>query len=83
MELITIVPNSLHTLNGLWGFSIKEDAGAAAVIRFRLNGSGGQLVATVGLSSNESAMIIFPRPVSGDIYVEEASGSIEGVLYST
>lgn len=83
MRMIDIVPNSLHSLNGCWGFSIREDAAANAAVTFRQEGASGQVIAVVGLSANESAMIIFPRPVQGNIYVEEESGSIEGVLYGT
>lgn len=68
------------------GFSIREAAGtpAAATVNFRSATVGGQILATVELAANESAMVFFPGPIvaSGGVYVEQAAGTISGVLYN-
>ena len=66
------------------GFSVYEDASAAAVIIFRKATVSGQILAVLTLAADESATIQFDVPLSaeGGVYVQESSGSITGVLYN-
>ena len=83
MQATDIVPNSLHAgVEDLWGFSIRETGGAAAVVNLRTATVGGQLVFSIALAANESVNAIFPRTVTfnGDCYVEVASGAVAGSL---
>ena len=85
MVPVTITPGSNHaTADRFIGFSIYEDSSGAALIHFRKASVSGQIIASVALSADQSAMIFFPKSVSaeGGVYVQEASGSIAGVLYT-
>ena len=66
------------------GFSVKEDASAAASIEFRKAVVGGQVLWYLELAADESASIMFPKSISaeGGVYVKEVAGSITGVLFS-
>jgi hypothetical protein len=80
----TITPNSNHSgVTLLKGFNITEDASAAAHVRFRKAAVGGQIIATVKLAADGTAMIIFDEAISseGGVYVQEVAGSVEGVLF--
>jgi len=80
----TITPDSNHAaVTLLKGFNITEDSSAAAHVRLRKLNVTGQILATVKLAADGSAMIIFDEPMSseGGVYVQEVSGSVEGVLY--
>jgi len=81
---IAITPDSNHTgVTDFFGFTIAEDAGATAHIRFRKLVVTGTILASIKLQAGESAMIMFPDEMeaSGGVYVQEVSGSIEGSLY--
>lgn len=82
----TITLNSNHDgVERLAGFSIRETAAAAAVIRLRAFSATGQILATLSFTANESAMIVLDKwdqiPAPGGTYVQAVSGTVEGVLY--
>lgn len=80
---MVITPNSLHAVERVSGFSIAEDAGAAAHVRFRKGSVSGSVVWNVKLASGQSATLDLggeSRSFEGGVYVEEVSGSIEGAL---
>jgi len=80
----TITPNANHSaVETLKGFSIAEDAGAAATLRLRKAAVGGQIVAYLNLTAGQSANLEYVTGVSyeGGVYVEEVTGSVSGVLY--
>lgn len=80
-----ITPGANHaTVVQFDGFSIQEDASAAAVIEFRKAVVGGQVIAYLNLAADETATIVFPKSISaeGGVYVKEVSGSVTGVLFS-
>ncbi len=85
MKASAITPNSNHTgATRFMGFTIAEDASAAAHVRFRDGSVSGTILATIHLAADQSAMITFPEVMtaSGGVYVQEVAGSIEGSLYS-
>ena len=84
---VTITPDAAHAgVERFCGFSIRDDAAGACVIQFRAGTVGGQVLAFVALASGESKLVkwsgddILEAP--GGVFVNEVSGSIEGVLYS-
>ncbi len=84
MSITAITPDSNHSgVDNLEGFSMQEDAGAAAVIELRKAAVGGTVVQYIKLAAAESITIQFPRSVSyeGGVYVKEVSGSITGCLW--
>jgi len=84
MAVTAITPGSNHAgVDNLEGFSIQEDAGAAAVIELRKAVVGGQVVIYLNLAANETATIQFGNALSfeGGCYVKEVSGSVTGVLW--
>ena len=84
VQASTITPGSNHSaVVRFAGFSIREDASAAAVIEFRKLSVTGQVLFIVALASGESVSIVLSESMSseGGVYVKEVSGSIEGVLF--
>ena len=80
-----ITPGANHATVLHWrGFSVKEDAAAAAVIEFRSLAVDGTVLWYLNLASGESASIMFPQHIvsQGGVYVKEVSGSITGSLLS-
>ena len=83
MKPTTITPDSNHAgVDVLWGFSIQEDSSAAAVIELRKAAVDGAVVWYLNLAADESASIVFPKPIptEGGVYVKEVSGSVTGLL---
>lgn len=83
MNPTAITPDSNHSgVTRLQGFSIKEDAGAAATIELRKAAIGGTVVFYLNLAANESVNAVFPESISfeGGVYVKELTGSVTGVL---
>ena len=72
------------TVVAFQGFSVQEDAGAAAVIEFRQEVVGGLIVWYLNLDANKTGSIMFPTPIStpAGLYVKEVSGSVSGVIFS-
>ena len=69
------------------GWSIRENAGtpAAAAVRLR-DGSGGQILASIGLAAGQSsAQTLQPLGVNfrTGIFVEIVAGSVEGSVFAT
>ena len=82
----TITVNANHTaVERLLGFSVQEDSSAAAVVELREAVVGGTVVTYLNLAADETATIVFSKPVylefPGGCYVKEVSGSVSGVLY--
>ena len=86
MAVLDITVNSNHAaIDVLEGFSIQEDAAAAAVVELRKAVVGGQVIVYLNLAASETATIQFPKgiPCEGGVYVKEVSGSVTGVLYGS
>ncbi len=86
LEPVTITGDANHaTVERLAGFSLKEDASAAAFIRLRVATVSGQIVWEQSFGAGESRSIVFDKndfvSTPGGVYVQEASGSVEGVLF--
>lgn len=64
------------------GFTVRETAGARAVVRIYDNASAGsgKLLDTVSLLPNESAREYYPEPIfaRSGVYVDVVSGAVEG-----
>jgi len=83
MRVIDIAVNTNHAIaEQLLGYSMREIAGAAAVVRLRKAAVGGQIMDTISLSANESKTYDWFRlfPAEGGVFVQLVSGAIEGVL---
>lgn len=81
-----ITADTNHTIvSRLAGFSIKEAAGtpAAATVNLRDSAVGGQILVSLELAGDESAVANFEKliPVDTGVYVEVVAGTISGVLY--
>lgn len=67
-----------------YGFSLRETAGAAAVVRVRDSGVvGGNILDTISLAANESAREFYApggKNCRGGLYVEIVSGTVEGAI---
>lgn len=83
MNPTTIVPDSLHSgIDNFKGYSIYEDAGAAALVVFRKGSVSGQILWVQAFSANGSASVLVPNiPCEGGLYVQEATGSVTGVAF--
>ena len=86
MQTTTITPDSLHSVERLYGFCLSEDSSAAASITFRAGAAGGTVViGPINLAADESAVIALPKGTfwefPGGCYVKEESGSIAGQLH--
>lgn len=86
MRVMTITPGALHAdVERILGWSISEDSSAAAHIELREVDVTGTIVAHIGLASDTSQSVIFPKPTyiecPGGVWVNEEAGSIVGVLY--
>ena len=82
----TITPNSNHTsVKNLSGFSIRETAGAAAVVRLRVETVSGTILETLSLTANASLGVVYGRGNAkrsqDGVYVQVVSGTIEGSLF--
>lgn len=75
---VSITADSLHAYDHIWGFSIRENAGAAAQVNLRDGAVDGQILVTIPLAANEGVTAVFPRtlPFLSGVYVEVASGAI-------
>lgn len=71
----------------LWGFSLRESAGAAAVVRIRDGVVGGAILATVSLTAGESDTQTFAKPVAvshaAGPFVQVVSGAVEGAVFTS
>lgn len=69
----------------LTGYSIRETAGAPAVVRVHDGrDASGDLLVTIGLAADESATVVLPHQGVGfalGLYVEIVSGAVEGTVY--
>jgi len=82
---VTIAPGANHVaVEEFWGFTVKEDASAAAEWVFRIVGATDTIVWYLQLSADQSASIMFPKGIRtpGGVYVEEVTGSATGVLFT-
>jgi len=80
-----VVATSATAVTRFIGFSVFEDAGAAAQWTLSLGGGAtNQDLIRLRLAANESATVMFPLPISTPegVYVTEDSGSITGVLFT-
>lgn len=65
----------------LVGFTVRETAGTAAVLRLR-DGSGGMILAVISLVAGESVREQLPEVVfSSRVYLELVSGTVEGTVF--
>lgn len=64
------------------GFSLRETAGATALVRIRVNTITGKILDTIPLAANEGASDYYVDGVycDGDLYCEIASGTVEGTI---
>lgn len=67
------------------GYTIRETAGAVAVVRVWDNAAGasaGTLLETVGLAANQSQTVTHARPImpTAGIWVQVVSGTVEGSI---
>jgi len=86
MNVSSITADSNHAgVTQFRGFSVREDAAAAAVIRFRHGSASGDILWELGLAASQSAGIVLSKDARiltpNGVYVEEVSGSIVGVLF--
>ena len=86
MRVQAITPDSNHSaVEKLKGFSIQEDAGAAASVILKKAASGGDAIWYLNLAADETASIVFGEDeylsAEGGVYVDEVSGSVTGVLF--
>ncbi len=82
---VPLVPDANHVqVEAFQGFTIKEDASAVATLEFRLVIAGGVVVWYLNMLADETVSIMFPEPIlsTGGIYVNEATGSVTGTLFS-
>lgn len=67
-----------------FGFSIRETAGATAVVRiYDNNSAAGTLVDSISLAALESAREFYPdgiQTIVGGLYVDIVSGTVEGSI---
>ena len=87
VHAVDITPDAPHVgVERFCGFSIRDDSAGACVIQFRAGTVGGQVLAFVALASGESKIEKWDADhyleAPGGVFVNEVSGSIEGVLYS-
>ena len=69
-----------------FGFSFSDDTGAVASVNLRAGAVGGQIVVgPIEIASGGSEMYVLDKAVfwefPGGCFVEEVSGSVEGILY--
>ena len=81
-----ITVNTNHAgVRNLSGFSIRETAGAAAVVRFRVGTVSGTILETLSLVANASLGVVYGRGnakrAEDGVYVQVVSGTIEGSLF--
>ena len=86
LEPVTVTGDANHaTVERLSGFSLKEDGSAAAFIRLRVATVSGQIVWEQSFGADESRSVVFDKDdfisTPGGVYLQEASGSVEGVLF--
>lgn len=71
----------------LYGWSVRESAGSAAVATFLIrNGSAsGDIVAAVELLADYSQTVSFAHPVyvPDGIYIDRVAGTIEGSIFAS
>ena len=87
VHAVTLTADAAHAgVERFCGFSIREDSSAAAVVQFRATDGSGQILGHLALAADESATFKLDAAdfieAPGGVYVNEVSGSIEGVLYS-
>ncbi len=87
VHAVTITPDAAHVgVERFCGFSVRDDNSAAVVIQFRATNGSGQILAHVALGADQSANWRLPADdyieAPGGVFVNEVSGSFEGVLYS-
>lgn len=83
--LVTADTNN-PTVQELHGFSFRETTGVAdAVLRLRSGSASGTVLFTVSLQASESASLSLTKPIksSDGVYVQLASGTVEGTLLYT
>ena len=80
MKSFTITANTLHSLDYLYGFSVR--ATVAASVNIRETGVAGDILFVLDLATDESATIVLPSPIGAEdgIYVQVATGTVFGVL---
>ena len=85
LATLTATPGTVQTvITELYGYSIREDSGAAAVIEFRHGTVTGQIIAFLGLVANESFQFSFEDnaiDLPDGLYIKEVSGSVEAILW--
>ncbi|MEV0993423.1 hypothetical protein [Nonomuraea sp. NPDC050202] len=66
----------------LVGYTVRETAGAAAVVRIYDHeaAASGTILAAVALAANESVDVMYPRPARAvrGVFVDVVSGAVEG-----
>ena len=87
VHAVTITADAAHAgVERFCGFSIRDDSSAACVVQFRATDGSGQILLHLALAADESATLRLPADsyieAPGGVYVNEVSGSIEGILYS-
>jgi hypothetical protein len=84
---VTMVADSLHgTVERLFGYSIAEDSGSAAVVKLRAGSvSGKVIVGPLNFAADEPKLVMLEKnnfwEFPGGCYAEEVSGSVHGVFH--
>jgi len=87
MRTQTITVDANHAaVNHCYGWCLSEDSGATAEVTLRAGADDGKvIVGPIHLAADETAVIVLPKAVfwefAGGCWVNEESGSVEGVLY--
>ena len=64
------------------GFTLRETAGATALVRVRVNSATGRILDVIPLAANEGVSDYYDDGIycDGDLYCEIASGAVEGSI---
>ena len=82
---VDITPGSNHSgVTRLAGFSFYEDGASTALIHLRKGSVSGQILFSIPLTASAGATLMLPEHIvcEDGVYVQEASGSITGVLHA-
>lgn len=81
---VTGTPGTNQTVvTEFYGYSIREDLAAPAVIEFRHGSATGQVLIFLALNAGESFQWEFSKPLDtpNGLYVREVSGSVELIIW--
>jgi hypothetical protein len=78
--IVNVGPDSILKYAGI---TVRETAGAAAVLRIRVNSATGPILDTIYLTANSSFNAYYEcgKVCRGDLYEEHVSGTYEGSAF--